>query len=522
MTVGPLSGRVASLCQEVGHRLGPVARAAVAEVERRLSQPLRVAIAGRLKAGKSTLVNALIGRRIAPTEVGECTRVVTQFRYGTADRVDIVRRAGADGAPRPVSLALDPSGMIPQRLGVPRAEIAQVDVALTTDRLSDLTVIDTPGLASANTQISAGTHQFLGSGLRESDAMSGSSEADRATEHASDVAVGGAEAVIYVFTQSARADDMAALESFRSMSARWSANPINSLGLLNKVDKITAGGDPWPVASPLAATMADALRRHVADVVPVVGLLAETTEAGRLTAHDCEALRALAALPASDRTVLTASADLFTRRTAPVDSEQRKRLIDLLDLYGIQFAMAQFHAQPALGTSELVRRLFLASGFPRARQTIDHALRRRADAIKAGWGLAQLEAIAAHTATGWERDVVRSAVEQVLRQPEYHQLRLIEAAQQVAAGAVELPPEMEAEITRLALSTHAGWILGMPQAAPADLATAALRAANRWRAFAVSGANPTQARIADVVHRGYFLLAQRLRPPTHTPYAHQG
>ena len=49
------------------------------EVLRRLSAPLQVAVAGRIKSGKSTLVNALIGRRVAPTDGGECTRLVTRF-----------------------------------------------------------------------------------------------------------------------------------------------------------------------------------------------------------------------------------------------------------------------------------------------------------------------------------------------------------------------------------------------------------------------------------------------------------
>ena len=37
----------------------------------RLDEPLRVAIAGRIKAGKSTLLNALIGQELAATYAGE-------------------------------------------------------------------------------------------------------------------------------------------------------------------------------------------------------------------------------------------------------------------------------------------------------------------------------------------------------------------------------------------------------------------------------------------------------------------
>ncbi|OLE22814.1 MAG: hypothetical protein AUG44_23970, partial [Actinobacteria bacterium 13_1_20CM_3_71_11] len=403
MAPGPLSARVAGLCQEVGHRLGGPTQAQVFDVRRRLSEPLRVAIAGRLKSGKSTLVNALIGRRVAPTEVGECTRIVTQFRYGTADRVDVVRRDGTR-----VSLPLDESGMIPQRLGVPRSEISYVDVALTSDHLTDLMVVDTPGLSSANSVVSAGARRFL---FNEA-------PIDEDIDDDSVGALSGAEAIVYVFPQSVRADDVAALEAFRSISARLSSNPINSLGLFNKVDKLAGGtADPWPVAGPLAADQAAVLRRVVSDVVPIVGLLAETTEAGRLTAADCEALRSLAGLPDSDRTVLLASVDLFAGRECPVSRESRERLLRLLDLYGIGFAIAHLVANPGLATSELIRLLHQVSGFPRLRETLNHAFRWRSDAIKAGWALSSLEKIASHAPRPQDRELLRDAIERVLQQP---------------------------------------------------------------------------------------------------------
>src|SRR3712207_6106210 len=148
MTVGPLSARVATLCDEIVAGVRPEAAGQVEQVRQRLAEPLRVAIAGRLKAGKSTLVNALIGRRVAPTAFGECTRVVTRFRYGPSDRVDVVLR---DGTRR--SLPLDADGMVPQRLGVPAARVRYVEATLTTDRLRSVTVVDTPGLASVDAAV---------------------------------------------------------------------------------------------------------------------------------------------------------------------------------------------------------------------------------------------------------------------------------------------------------------------------------------------------------------------------------
>jgi hypothetical protein len=58
----------------------------------RLDDPLRVAIAGRIKSGKSTLLNALVGERLAPTNAGECTKIVTWYQDGHTYRVDVYPR----------------------------------------------------------------------------------------------------------------------------------------------------------------------------------------------------------------------------------------------------------------------------------------------------------------------------------------------------------------------------------------------------------------------------------------------
>ena len=457
-----------------------------------------------MKAGKSTLVNAMIGRRVAPTEVGECTRVVTQFRYGTSDRVDVVRRDGTR-----VSRPLDDTGMIPQRLGVPRQDIAYVDVTLTSDHLRDLTVVDTPGLSSASTGVSATARRYLfvdDAGRADTAPFDDDLDAD-STE-----ALCGAEAIIYVLTQSLRADDVAALESFRSVTARLSSTPINALGLFTKVDKVVPGGaDPWPAATALAAEQAAVLRRSVSDVVPVVGLLAETTEAGRLTSADGAALRALAALPPAELDVLLASVDLFTTRRCVVPEAARARLVHLLDLYGVAFAVAVLRDRPQASTGELARSLLQASGWQRLRHSVDTAFRWRADAIKAGWALSSLERIAGNAERSVDRESLRDAIQRVLAQPEYHRLRLLEVARLVTTGVVELPAPMEAELTRLAMSDDTGWVLGLPAAAPAELARAARDAAGRWRAYGVGGASPAQSRVAMVVHRGFHLLSQRVR-----------
>jgi hypothetical protein len=82
----------------------------------------------------------------------------------------------------------------------------------------------------------------------------------------------------------------------------------------------------------------------------------------------------------------------------------------------------------------------------------------------------------------------------------------------VATGTVAMPVEWEQELTRLATSDDARWILRLPAAGVDELADAALEAANRWRVYAVAGAGPAQSRVAQVAHRGFYLLSKQVRP----------
>ena len=68
---------------------------ALTDARLRLDEPLRVAIAGKVKAGKSTLLNALVGERLAPTDTGECTKIVTWYRDGHTYQVLLHPRDGS-------------------------------------------------------------------------------------------------------------------------------------------------------------------------------------------------------------------------------------------------------------------------------------------------------------------------------------------------------------------------------------------------------------------------------------------
>lgn len=284
---GPLSMSVANLCHRLQSQVSPRTAAGFAEVLRRLGAPLQVAVAGRIKSGKSTLVNALIGRRVAPTDVGECTRLVTRFQYGTVDRVEVVF---TDGRKQVLPFAAD--GSIPAELGVDITEVSHLEAYLTNAVLQGMTVIDTPGLGSLDAASVSRTELLLGA-AKQSGADEDSNELDDTSRNA----VAGAEAVLYVVTQGVRADDQQALAAFTAATASREAGPVNAIAVLNKADTIVAesvagsDGDVWKAATMLAEKQASTLKPRVADVLPVIGLMAESAESGGFTSADAEALR---------------------------------------------------------------------------------------------------------------------------------------------------------------------------------------------------------------------------------------
>lgn len=490
---GPLTAAVAQVCVALQQQVSERTAAGFHDVLRRMAAPLQVAVAGRIKSGKSTLVNALIGRRVAPTDVGECTRLVTRFQYGTVDRVEVVFQDGGKQ-----TLPFDADGGIPADLGVNFDEVSHLEAYLTNAVLRDLTVIDTPGLGSLDADSVARTEQVLGTG--ELDPVSRS-------------AVAGAEAILYVVTQAVRADDQQALRSFTAATASREAGPVNAIAVLNKADTLEpdADGDIWPTAHRLARSQAEILAPRVTEVLPVIGLLAETAETGGFTSADAEVLHRLAALDTDTREMMLVSADLFTSWECDIPEGTRASLLERLDLHGIRRALEAIDADPDITAGALRRTLLDASGLAPVRSRLDSVFRSRADGIKAAAALASLTALAQAARDRDERQRVHDAIEVLLAKPEAHQLRVLEALTLVSSGAVSMPEDLASEVLRVGSSTDVAEQLGLPGRPIPELVAYALERANWWRSFASFGATPAQSRVAHVVHRAYFLLWQQLR-----------
>ena len=117
----------------------------LAAAEERLGEPLRVALAGTIKAGKSTLLNAFLGERVAPTDTGECTRVVTWYRNGPIPRVVL---HPVSGPPRVLPVRRSDGALRLDLGGTPVDEVDRLAVDWPTTALAPMTLVDTPGVAS--------------------------------------------------------------------------------------------------------------------------------------------------------------------------------------------------------------------------------------------------------------------------------------------------------------------------------------------------------------------------------------
>lgn len=118
-----------------------------------------LAVIGEFKRGKSTLLNALLGRELVPTGVVPLTSVVTLVRAGSPDRI-VVRYSDGREQPQPLDALSDyvtETRNPGNRLGV-EAVIVELEHELLE---TGLQLIDTPGIGSIHSHNTEAARAFL-------------------------------------------------------------------------------------------------------------------------------------------------------------------------------------------------------------------------------------------------------------------------------------------------------------------------------------------------------------------------
>jgi Dynamin family len=465
--VGAACERIAALCRDVAADAADEHRTRLLTTADQLLQPLHVAVAGRVKSGKSTFVNALLGQRVARTDARECTRVVTWFRYGPAERVTVIDRQGGRHLRR-----LDADGLVPEDLGLPVEQVASVDVELTLARLRSFTLADTPGLDSPDDATSKITEGVLG------------------VDPDSHAAIAAAEAVLFVMNQTVKQSDVDVLRAFRALSLSAGSDVVSAFGVLNKAD-LFDGPDPMATGAAIAARFSRELRTELAGVFPCSSLFAETALCGLFTEDDAAAVEELAALDSATRERMLLSADVFRRTRHDVPAAARARLWQLLREAGLRALLSAVDGGRS-GAVQLRARLLDLSGHSAVDARIVELFEANAPALKASIALDRLEVMAWGSGGAWGHDL-RDRIEALRLDPALHVVAEIGALRQVRRGEVTLPDDLADELARL-VSTP-------PHGRTAD-AAAGLR---RWRSHANSAVSPSEAHVARIVVRSYEL-----------------
>ena len=324
-------------------------REAAREAQSELGRPLRLAVAGRVSTGKSTIVNALLGQDVAPTSAGECTRVAAAFSRGPVERAEL---RTLDGRRLPLPLA---GSRLPDDLPVRPDEVDGIEVELMIAALDGLEIVDTPGLES----------------------LSGYDAATRR-------ALERADALLLVLDPTGiRERDLALVRAFRGSSRSGGAARV--VLVLNKADllvEVGAGLDAALAAGRrlVARQLAPSIGAEVAAIVPAVGVVAAAVSAGVLRqAHVAE----LAHLAQPDA-------------AAAPSLELRRVLGDI----GVA------HATSLVATgadAELRAALLAGSGFGVVRAVLDEVLLANRSTIKRVAVLERLEVCCAHRAASPRR-----------------------------------------------------------------------------------------------------------------------
>lgn len=428
------------------------------ELERigwRLNQPIRIALAGTLKAGKSTLVNALVGETIAPTDATEATRIVTWFRHGPTPKVTANHLGGRRTY---VPITREGGGLTFDLGSLDPNDVAGLDVEWPAAELIDATIIDTPGTSSLSRDVSERTLRLL----------------------VPDDGVPRVDAVVFLL-RTLNAADIALLKQIGELVG-GSSGALGVIGVASRADEIGAGRlDAMLSANDVAKRFTSEMDKTgiCQAVVPVSGLLALT--ARTLRQSEFVALEKLAGVDAAELNKAMLSVDRFVREDSklPVDAPTRARLLDRFGMFGIRISIAVLRS--GVGDSvALADELLERSGLVALRDVIDQQFAQRSELLKAHTALVSLRRFVEMNPIRATPYIIADIDPLLADTHAFEELRLLS---QLRSRPTTLNEDEIASLRRIigGSGTDTASRLGLTPEEPYDGPRAAFAAAQRWR-----------------------------------------
>jgi len=513
----PLGERAVRAFDEAIARLGgdpgrEELRLALAQASASIEVPMRVAVVGRIKAGKSTLLNALLGEEIAATGVEELTFNVNWFVHGERPSLVIHFKDGREPRPEPLGALHRLANRSEDNAELLRS-IRHVEVRYPQEILTRLQLIDTPGFGSFFDQDSRNTLEFLGMSADDIDAST--------RNHAA-----GADAVLFLFARNLAASEQELVSDFQG-AAIGDFTPVNAIAVLTKVDAYWSPDepdhDPLTTGERVAGRIADepGVDRLFHAVLPVCGLLA--AGAATLTPADVAGLESLAKAPPDVLARRLRYAERFATRDypdLPVPAAEREPLLRKLGQYGIWVAAEAVRA----GTSDpdaLRAALLDRSGLPRLNGLVLSHFGNRATVIKSAGAVNRSRAAcrqALRDLSGIDADAVAAASGRLeefeVREHDVVELGLLRALYR-DPNRLGLTPDEAAELLTVTGEDgpSCGRRLGLdPCACPDEMLEAATARLRYWRRREGGfGLSSRTAHAVRTVVRSYERIAYHVR-----------
>lgn len=319
-----------------------------------LASRFTLAIVGQMRVGKSTLLNALIGRKLAPTGVTETTATINWFRYAADEVCSKFRVHWNDGSTEDIPLQRVSDWVGTQDNA---HKTRSLDFFADSEFLKTANIVDTPGTRSVLESHEKAIQGFI---------------AEKRAEKLESQTLfygGRADAVLYVINPIGRAADRDLLQLFGERTRLPGASAYNSIAVVQKWEHLEP--DPVVEVQKKCTRLRSQLRDNVAEVLPTSGLLAKTCM--ELSEDTWYKLSKLAVESPSDivnfllRTETYFCADKTGTVLAPDEREELRRRIEWPALC---FILRHAQAQKIDDGSALRRAIWQASGIDRLKQIL--------------------------------------------------------------------------------------------------------------------------------------------------------
>ena len=328
-----------------------------------LASRFTVAIVGQMRVGKSTLLNALIGHRLAPTGINETTATINWFRFGTGEQCDKFRVHWNDGSSVDLPLA-EVGKWIGDQENVGKTRM--LDFFADSGFLRMANIVDTPGTRSVLRTHEQAIQGFLADKLEAETFKYG----------------GRADAVIYAINPVAREKDRDLLQLFGERTRLPGASAYNSIAVVQKWEYLEP--DPLLEVESKCERLRQQLQSKVAEVLPTSGLLANACLEMALDTWEQLARLAVESAPGALDLLMQAPA-FFADDLADVALNQatRENLRQRLEWPALRFAVWLARTKRIGTGTELRRRLWEASGIEQLKAVLQNRFFSRSSLIQA-------------------------------------------------------------------------------------------------------------------------------------------